>query len=226
MRQQVCQGRLWLGGGNMPEGQGASRHHFAAPLGSTTSGRLEFVRGGANVAIHADPSAADLYRARFEGTVPSVHVEGGAVRVKYPWTSHPFDWRKRGADIVLNGSIPWRIAVGGGVSRLDADLSGLRLDSFEVSGGASRVEMTLPKPSGTVSIRVGGGASNVTIRRPEGITARVLVRGGARKLTLDEQHFGAIGGETRLESQDYAGATDRYEITITGGASNVAVDSR
>ncbi len=52
------------------------------------------------------------------------------------------------------------------------------------------------------------------------------MRGGASKLTLDDQRFGAIGGETRLESPDCAGATDRYEITITGGASNVAIDSR
>ncbi len=201
--------------------------HFAAPLGSITSGRLEFVRGAANVTIRTDLSTADLYRARFEGPPPSVRVEGGAVSVKYPWTLHPFDWRRRAADIVLNARIPWRIAVGGGgVSRLEADLSGLRLNSLEVEGGASRVELTLPEPLGTVSIRFDGGASNLTIRRPEGVAAHVHVGGGASKLALDDQRLGAIGGETRLESSGYAGATDRYEITITGGASNLTIEAR
>ena len=50
--------------------------------------------------------------------------------------------------------------------------------------------------------------------------------GGASKLALDDQHFGAIGGETRLESPDYAAAMDRYEITITGGATNVTIEGR
>lgn len=203
------------------------KREHAAPLGLAKSGRLEFVRGAANVTLHVGSGMEDLYRARFDGPVPDVGAQGGAVTVKYTWTLHPFDWRRQGADIALNAQVPWRITVrGGGVSRLDADLSGLRLDSFEVDGGASRVELTLPGPSGAVPIRIDGGASNVTIRRPEGVAARVDVGGGASKLALDGQCLGAIGGESRLESPGYAGATDRYEIIITGGANNVAVGTR
>lgn len=198
----------------------------STPLGSVTHGSLRFLRGASNVTVHTDPSTADLYRARFEGPLPGVRIEGGTLAVEYPWTLHPFDWRKRGADVVLNGSIPWEIGFSGGLSRLDADLSGLRLDSFSASGGVSRVELLLAEPSGKVSIRFDGGASHVTIRRPKGVAACVLVGGGASKLALDDQHFGAIAGETRLESPDYAGATDRYEITITGGASNVTIEGR
>ena len=84
----------------------AKSRDFSAPLGSVTAGRLRFLSGASNVTVHTDPSTADLYRARFEGPLPGVRVEGGAVAVEYPWTSHPFDWRKRGA---VNGSIPWEI---------------------------------------------------------------------------------------------------------------------
>jgi hypothetical protein len=203
------------------------KRQHAAPLGSAKSARLEFVRGAANVTLHVGSGMEDLYRARFDGPVPDVGAEGGAVIVKYTWTLHPFDWRRRGADIALNSQVPWRITVrGGGVSRLDADLGGLRLDSFEVEGGASRVELMLPDPSGAVPIRIDGGASNVSVRRPEGVAARLHVGGGASKLALDGQRLGAIGGETRLESPGYANATDRYEIIITGGANNVAVGTR
>jgi len=86
------------------------------------------------------------------------------------------------------------------------------------------IELLLAEPSGEVSIRFDGGASDVVVRRPKGVAVGVLVGGGASKLALDDQHFGAIGGETRLESPEYAGATDRYEITITGGASNLTID--
>lgn len=196
---------------------------YAAPLGSTTIGRLEFVYGAANVAIRSDAEMEHLYRAHFEGAAPEVRLEDGTVTVRYSWRFRPFDLRGQSGEVTLNGSVPWRIAVGGGLSELDADLGGIRLDSFEVEGGVSRIELTLAEPSGTIPVRIDGGASNVTIRRPKGVAASVIVGGGASELALDDQHLGAVGGETRLESSGYAGATDRYEITITSGASDVAV---
>ena len=47
--------------------------------------------------------------------------------------------------------------------------------------------------------------------------------GGASKLAFDDQRLGAVGAEATLESGSYAGATDRYEITVTGGANDVSV---
>ncbi len=208
-----------------PGGQTGSRD-FTAPLGSATSGRLVFVSGASNVTIDTDPTTEDLYRARFEGHVPTVGVRGGTVTVRYP--RFPlFDWlyyqRERPAEVALNASIPWRIEVRDGASRLTADLSGLKLGSLDLSGGASRVELTLPRATGTVSVRVLGGASNVTIRRPKGVAARVRVGGGATNLAFDKERFGAVGGEVDLQSPDYNDAFDRYDIAITGGANAVVI---
>jgi hypothetical protein len=95
---------------------------------------------------------------------------------------HPFDWRKRGADVVLNGSIPWKIGLSGGLSRVHANSSGLRLPSFSASGGVSRVELLLAEPSGEVSIRFDRGASDVVVRRPKGVAADVLVGGASQQV--------------------------------------------
>jgi hypothetical protein len=198
---------------------------YTAPLGSVTNGRLQFVRGASNVTLHVDSSMGDLYRVSFDGLLTEVHAQDGAVIIRYPRTFHPFDWRKRAAEVTLNGSIPWQIEFRG-LSRLDADLSALRLGSFEIVGGASGVAVTLPRPSGAVSVRISGGASDVTIHRPAGVAARVSVGRGASKLAFDDQRFGAIGGETRLQTPDYEGAADRYDIEVSGGASKVTVDAR
>jgi hypothetical protein len=199
---------------------------YTVPLGSITHGRLQFTRGAANVTLRVDYSMGDLYRARFDGPPPEVHARDGAVTIRYPRTFHPFDWRKRTAEVTLNPAIPWQIEFHGGLSRLDADLSVLELGSFEVNGGASGVAVTLPRPSGTVSVRVTGGASDVSIHRPEGVAARIRVGRGVSKLAFDEQRFGAIGGETRLQTNDYDGAADRYDLEVTGGASKLTVDTR
>ena len=211
-----------------PGGQ-IGHQDFAAPLGSATSGRIIFVSGASNVSIHADLAMQDLYRAHFEGRVPTVDVQGGTVTVRYP-SSPPLDWTYRGierpAEVALNVSIPWQIEVCDGASKLIADLSKLKLGSLDLSGGASRVELTLPEPSGTVSVRVLGGASNVTIRRSEGVAARLRVGGGSTNLAFDEERFGAVGGEVDLRSPDYEDAADRYDIAVTGGANAVTVGAR
>src|SRR5215211_2814004 len=72
-------------GRTAPKGQ--SNDYFAAPLGSSSSGHLMFVSGASNVTIHADPSMEDLYRARFEGQVPIIRVQGGTIStvdVRFP----------------------------------------------------------------------------------------------------------------------------------------------
>jgi hypothetical protein len=209
-----------------PSGEQRHGGDFTAPLGSLRRGRLIFASGASWVTVRVDPSMADLYRARFDGRTPRVGVEDGTVTIRYP----RFDWRnylrERPAEVALNAQIPWDIEIRAGASRLAADLRGLELRSFVVSGGASRVELTLPEPSGIVPVRVLGGASNVAIHRPEGVPAHVRVSGGATNLAFDEKHFGAVGGEVSLQSPDYEGASDRYDFVITGGASNVAIDTR
>jgi hypothetical protein len=42
-------------------------------------------------------------------------------------------------------------------------------------------------------------------------------------LTFDDRFYGSIGGELRLDSPDHKGATDRYDIRIDGGASNLVI---
>jgi len=205
-----------------PEREGT----FRAALGSASRGRIVLVEGASHLVIGTDTAMDDLYRARFEEPVPEVRSEGSAVTVRYP-RLRPLDGARPEypGEVVVNARVPWRIEFGGGVSRLATDLSGLELDSFEVEGGASRVELRLPKPSGIVPVRVLGGASNVSIYRPEGVAARLRVSGGVTNLSFDGQQFGVAGGELSLQSTHYEGASDRYDITITGGANNLSVNS-
>jgi len=190
---------------------------------------LLFVSGASNVTIRADPSMEDLYRASFGGQAPSVRVQGGTVSIVYarfPRFGQRDFWLERPAEVALNASITWHIEVRGNISRLTADLREVRLGSINLAGGASRIEIMLPRPSGTVSVRVLGGASNVTIYRPEGVAARVHVGGGATNLTFDEKHFGAIGGYVSLRGPDYDDANNRYDIEVMGGANNLTIDAR
>jgi hypothetical protein len=203
----------------------------AAPLGAATSGRLEFVRGVANVTIAVDPAMGELYRAHFDGPAPEVGVRDGTVSIRYPQFA-PFDWlryglrsRRQSDHIILNGSIPWQITVRGGAAQLHADLRGLQLRSFEVTGGASQLDLTLPRPADAVPIRITGGASHLAVHRPAGVAAQVSVRGGVSQLTLDDQHLGAVGGGARLRTSDFGSAADGYSVEVAAGVSHLVVDT-
>jgi hypothetical protein len=212
-----------------PEVRGGSGDHFAALLGLSRSGRLRFTNGAHRIIIQADSRLRGLYRARFGDRMPKVEARRGIVTIQYPrfpggdWLN---DRSERPAEVELNASIPWDVEVSSGASRLLADLSGLRLGSLKVDGGARRLEVVLPASSGAVSVAIVGGASNVAIRRPERVAARLRVDGGATNLTFDDRHISVAGGELDLQSGDYDAATDRYDIAITGGANNISIDKR
>ena len=153
----------------------------------------------------------------------------GTVTIRYSG-AQSCDWLDCGsecpAEVALNARIPWEIEVRGGASQLVVDLRGLRLGSLSVDGGASRLEVLLPVPSGTVAVVILGGASNVAIHRPEGVAARLRVGGGVTLLKFDDRRIGAAGSELDLQSRGYDGATDRYDVAVTGGANNATLDER
>ena len=202
---------------------------FAAPTDGATSGRLVFKRGASNLDIRFDPGMSDLFRAHFDGPVPDVEVDRGVVSVRYHHLS-PAEWAKfallgghHAAEFTLNAGLPWQLEVRGGVSRLEADLSGLPLVGIEIRGGASRVELVLGQAAGIVPIVVRGGVSNFRIQRPAGVGVRTMVRGGISKLALDSMYLGAIGGASRLQTPVWNDASG-YEIEIAGGASHLTIE--
>ena len=209
---------LELGGKDRPA-------QSSAPLGSASAGRLEFTKGAAMVGLKGDPALTDLYQASFVGPVPEITVTGGTVVVQQRRRFRPFDWRAQSADFTLSTAVPWDISLRGGMWKLAADLTALRVTSLEVTGGASDIEVRLPAPEGTVPVRVSGGASKVTLLRPRGTEARAEVAGGASQLVFDDQRLGGVGGRTVLASGGFADAADRYEIRFTGGASQVTVST-
>lgn len=188
-----------------------------APLAGVQTGRLELAGGATRIVLRAEPLIEDLYEARFEDRQPDIRVQRGTVRIAQP------HGRRGSGEVALNTAIPWEIVVNGGAWKLVAELDGLRLASFEVNGGANTIELKLGAPFGVVPVRFSGGVSKTEIQRPAGAPAQVRITGGAAKLQLDDSTFGAVGGDTRLQTPDFTGAADRYEVEVRGGASRLAI---
>jgi hypothetical protein len=125
-------------------------------------------------------------------------------------------------ELILSGRVPWVIEAGRGMSDVVADLDDLELKGLEVSGGASKIELRLPRPKDAVRVRIGAGASNVELIRPTGVPVRVRIGGGTSKLAIDDLRLEAAG-KTDWQSPDYDLVDGRYDVEIGGGASEVTV---
>jgi hypothetical protein len=202
-------------------------HSATEALGSCAAGRLVFASGAAGLTLRADPSLMEPFRARFERHTPRVSVADGTVTIRYR-DIPVLDWilyavQEPRAFITVNAAVPWDITFHDGVKALDADVRSLQLRSFEVRHGVDRARLALPRPHGTVSVRIAGGASELAIHRPSGVAARLEVGGGVSQLVVDHDRFGAIGNGVRWQSPDYDTAEERYDITIGGGASQLTI---
>ena len=131
-----------------------------APIGSVEHGRLRFGAGAARLDLRG-ARIKDLYRASFDGRRPQVTVgANGEVNVQYKGFSW-FGARDVAAQLTLTTAVPWSVEIRRGVSHLAADLRELQISSIEITGGASESELSLPRPRGTSTLRLSGGASRL-----------------------------------------------------------------
>ncbi len=207
---------------NAPKGRPKD---FAAPLEGVTTGRLIFSSGASMLKLRGDMELTDLFRGHFAGTPPDVKVEEGTVTIRNRRRLWLLEWGQQDADIALNPSIPWQIEIRGGAAEVSADLTSIDLIELSVSYGMSSVDLNLPVPSGTVPLRVSGGASSVTVQHPAGVPVRVRFTGWASAVQFQDEVLSGLRNDLQLQSPGYQDATGRYDIEISGNASMVTISS-
>jgi hypothetical protein len=198
-------------------------------VGSLKQASVRIDVGGAQITMVGTDTGEDLYRAHIEysGRKPDVSFDSasGDVHISQGNTSGLFFQDRRFVlDLELNPSVTWKIAVDSGASSDSLKLSNVHVADIELNTGASREDITLGSPSGSVPITIDGGAVTVNVHRPKGVAASVAVSGGAVNLTFDGRRSHAVGTAT-AQTSDYNSASDRYQIQVNGGASNVTVDA-
>lgn len=222
---------IYVAAGPPPSLGGSHTTSASAPAAGVESGTLRLDLGAATVHVTSGELGADLYQASFDypaGTERSISVSGGIVHISDRSQRGPsWRWadRRHSLDITLNSALPWTFEVAGGATNATLDLGGVTLKRLSLSGGADHTTVTLPRPSGTVEIAASGGAEHLTLHRPAGVEASVRLTGGANTLDADGQHRGGLGSDLNWSSPGYAGASDRYSINVSGGASSVTVDT-
>jgi hypothetical protein len=125
--------------------------------------------------------------------------------------------------VVLNSAVTWSLDLAGGTQYTEADLRGGKVGGIAVTAGSDVLDVSLPKPAGTLSFLLAGGASQFLLSLPGGVPVQVTVGGGASFVSVDDQNLTGIAGGTVLTPPGWATATSRFEIDATSGFSRLTV---
>src|SRR5262245_47240992 len=203
-------------------GRATSEHY--APLGALREARLSIRSGLSSLRIRPGEDPADHYRAFFEGATPQVRLRDGRVLVQFK--GFGFDWRGRVATFGLNTAIPWTVELVGGIQKVEADLRAIDARSFDIVGGAERIQLEMGQPHGEVGVKIVGGVKRLRVERPAGVPMRLNVAGGVESITLDGLRLDKRGGPTTLESPGWAPNVDRIDVAIVGGSNSIEIVAR
>jgi hypothetical protein len=204
----------------------SSAHVASLPVGGRTQAALK-ITGGTSV---LDVSVANLHGALLRASTP----DGAPVRPVLSGSA-PIVLSLAGGGttsasstdyavtVVLSSSVVWSLDFAAGTQRTEADLRGGRVGGIAVTAGSDILDVSLPRPSGTLPFLLAGGVSQFLVSLPGGVPARVTVGGGASYVSTGNQDLTGVAGGTVLTPPGWATATSRFDIDATSGFSRLTV---
>lgn len=198
----------------------------SAPLAGLKEVTLEVDVGASRLHVQgSDSMVSDLFQAQiaYTGPKPSVTLDRSNGRLVVSQNNQLGYFGRRSLEmyVQLNSAPRWRFAIHSGASTDVYDVANIDVASMEVDTGASTEDISLPHPSGTVPIRVNGGALTVMLHRPAGVDASVKVSGGAVSLNFDGQTSSAVGSVGHSSGD----GPDILDVAVNGGTCRVTMDT-
>jgi hypothetical protein len=200
------------------------RPHTARVAGNgTRSATLSVLSGAASVTVTAVRMPGTLARAwtpAGSGVRPELVAVNGNVQVYLGGTG------QSGPDAVwiqVSSAVSWQLQLSGGASQTTIQMGNGRLGGIDFTAGSSLITAALPRPAGTVTLTLAGGASQLNITVPADVPAQLQLYGGASQAVLAGRVYSGIGGGTILTSPGWVSAQDRYDLDATSGVSQVTV---
>lgn len=180
------------------------------------------VRGGSNQAVSGTfvSTIADLStQSRLDGAEQRIDLTTNKLgNAGWSWF-----WKMRNTlDIKLSDQLPIDLSVDSGAASLDLDLRTVMAKSLTVDAGASSIELKLGDLVDSNTTVIKSGASSINVDVPKTVDGvKLKIDAG-----LSGKNIPAVlkdKGDGRYESEDYAAAKKKIDLSIDAGASSIDV---
>ncbi|HVQ94423.1 MAG TPA: hypothetical protein VMU51_25520 [Mycobacteriales bacterium] len=212
--------------GAVPVNGNPAEHAISAPRGSLAASTFSLLSGAASVTVRTADIGGDLYRVSTpvdSGLLPKALDRDGRVELQLVNDGPP---GATAVDVQLSAQVKWSIRMAGGATQEALELDTGKVAAVDLVVGATHIDVTLPKPTGTIPIRVTGGASDLAVHTPAGVPSRVSANNGAGSITLNGVARSGISAGTVLNTPGWESATDRYDVQLVSGVGVLTVDNR
>ncbi|MGB6581254.1 MAG: hypothetical protein WBF34_25405 [Streptosporangiaceae bacterium] len=204
----------------------ASSHVVSMSTAGRTSAALKVTAGTPVLKVSVGKLGGTLLRVSTPDDAPVRPVLAGSRLIVLSLTgaaAAPGRGSGYAVKVVLNSAVTWSLDLAGGTQRTEADLRGGKVGGIAVTAGSDILDVSLPKPAGTLPFLLAGGASQFLLSLPGGVPAQVTVGGGASFVSVDDQNLTGVAGGTVLTPPGWATATSRFDIDATSGFSRLTV---
>jgi hypothetical protein len=217
---------VWiLIGGRYGRNRVETTEKFSVALQGAREGSLSIHHGVGQLDLRAGADAGDFITgASGVGMKQSTSLNDGKLEVNIDAGPSfiPFIGPESGVwQYRLSPELPVSIKIEGGASRLEINLTDLRVTYFSFEGGASNLDLTLPARMEHTLVDIEAGAAGIDLHVPEGVAVRFRTK-SVGSLDVDEQRFPRREAGI-YQSADYDTASYHAEVTIEGGATSIRV---
>ncbi len=198
---------------------------FSIPLEGAKEATLSINHGAGQIELQAGANAGDFLtgsvgngmekKSRLADGKLDVKIEAGPSFLPFLGPEGGV-WQYR-----LTPEIPTTLKVEAGASKLDVDLTDLRVTYFSFDGGAASLNLTLPARVESAIVEIDAGAASIDIGVPQGVALRLRTK-SVGSLNVDQQRFPPRESGI-YQSADYEAAKYHAEVTVNGGATSINV---
>lgn len=208
----------------------SSAHVASMSRGTRTSASLKVASGTPILQISVARLGGTLMRASTPDGAPVRPVLSGSELIVLSLAgaprgpgSSPGQGSSYPVQVVLNSAVMWSLDLAGGTEFSRVNLRGGKVGGIAVTAGSDVLDVSLPRPAGTLPFLLAGGVSQFLLSLPGGVPAQVTVGGGASFVSVGGQSLTGVAGGTVLATPGWAAARSRFDIDATAGVSRLTV---
>lgn len=198
----------------------------SAPLDNRSTASFELLAGANVVNVKIGELGDDLYRISTPedaGIRPSPVLRDDALQLQ---VNQDGDGTGGEIDVVLAAKVTWSLRFSGYVQEEHVDLTDGQVSAIDMVGATKHAELQLPKPSGTVPIKVAGAIEALTLQSPAGSPVRIQVGGGAQTVVAGTRTLRDVAPGSTLTPKDWAtNNRNRYDVTAASRVTALSVQT-
>jgi hypothetical protein len=194
-------------------GAGKSDERVAtAAVDGRSAASFELTTAVTKVTMRSEDLGDDLYRistAEDAGIIPKPVVSQDRVQLNLVPDG---DGSTGAVEVVLTSKVLWNLRFAGATDEQRIDFTGGEVGGIELVAGSRLTEIVLPKPAGTVALKVTGAVDELSLTSPAGNPVRVQMEGGAKTVAAGARTLRDVKPGSTLTPKDWK-TNDRYDVT-------------